>query len=77
MDRDLYDLSDTELDEVPSVCASLEEALVALHSDHAFLLEGGVFTEDFIVAYTDLKLKELDRLRATPHPIEFEMYYSD
>lgn len=76
MEQDLYELSAEELQKVPAVCASLEEALTALQMDHDFLLEGGVFTKDLILAYIQLKMQEVTRMRATPHPLEFEMYYS-
>ena len=35
-----------------------------------------VFTDDFIDSFIDLKMDEVTRMRMTPHPIEFEMYYS-
>ncbi len=76
MDQDLYELTHEELKKVPTVCASLEEALHALETQHDFLLEGGVFTKDLIDAYVKLKMEEVTRFRATPHPLEFEMYYS-
>ncbi len=76
MDQDLYELSHEELKKVPTVCASLEEALLALQTQHDFLLEGGVFTKDLIDAYIKLKMEEVTRLRAAPHPLEFELYYS-
>lgn len=76
MDQDLYELSAEALKDVPAVCSSLDEALQALKSDHKFLLEGGVFTEDLINAYIDLKMTEVTALRAAPHPVEFQMYYS-
>ncbi|WOS37440.1 3-hydroxylaminophenol mutase [Oligella urethralis] len=60
---------------MPTVASSLEQALEALDGDRDFLLAGGVFTDDLIDAYIELKMKEVDRLRVTPHPIEFEMYY--
>ena len=56
--------------------ASLDEALDALKKDHAFLLKGGVFDEDFIEAYIALKSEEVTRFRMTTHPVEFDMYYS-
>ncbi|MGC1532604.1 MAG: hypothetical protein WA832_18255, partial [Bradyrhizobium sp.] len=40
------------------------------------LKNGGVFDDDFIDAYIDLKMQEVERFEMTPHPIEFEMYYS-
>jgi hypothetical protein len=56
--------------------ASLREALDSLKADHAFLLKGGVFTEDQIESYMDLKWPEVARWEMTPAPVEFDMYYS-
>lgn len=61
---------------LPTVCHSLENALAALQADNAFLLKGGVFTEDFIESYIELKNAEITKLHMTTHPVEFEMYYS-
>ncbi|MCO7225222.1 glutamate--ammonia ligase [Pleionea sp. CnH1-48] len=76
MDKDLYDLPAEEAAEIPTVAASFEEALAALDSDRAFLTEGGVFSDDFIDSYIELKSEEVTRLQMTTHPLEFEMYYS-
>src|SRR5579872_4241591 len=76
MDKNLYDLPPEELKGVPTVCGSLREALESLKADHAFLLKGDVFTKDFIESYIDLKYEEVHKFEHTPHPIEFEMYYS-
>ena len=76
MDVDLYELGKEELSKIPTVCGSLREALEALGADHAFLLEGGVFTKDQIDAYIALKFAEVHRFEHAPHPVEFEMYYS-
>jgi glutamine synthetase len=76
MDKDLYDLPPEELAGVPTVAASLEEALQALADDHEFLTRGGVFTKDQIDAYIDLKMEEVTALRMHTHPVEFQMYYS-
>ena len=76
MDKDLYDLPPAELKQIPTVCGSLREALKSLEEDNAYLTKGGVFTEDFISAYIDLKMTEVMRFEMTPHPVEFEMYYS-
>ncbi|MBL8468564.1 type I glutamate--ammonia ligase [Methyloversatilis discipulorum] len=75
-DKNLYDLPPEEDKLIPTVCASLDEALDALAADHAFLTKGGVFSEDFIAAYIDLKMGEVNRTRMTTHPVEFDMYYS-
>ncbi|MES2494792.1 MAG: type I glutamate--ammonia ligase [Pseudomonadota bacterium] len=77
MDKNLYDLPPEELAEVPTVCASLREALDSLTADHAFLIKGGVFTEDQIESYIELKWPEVARWEMTPSPVEFDMYYSN
>ncbi|PLX43587.1 MAG: type I glutamate--ammonia ligase [Hyphomicrobiales bacterium] len=76
MDKDLYDLPAAELKEIPTVCGSLREALEALDSDRDFLKKGGVFTDDQIDAYIELKMEEVIRFEHSPHPVEFDMYYS-
>ncbi|MFW7268095.1 type I glutamate--ammonia ligase [Gluconacetobacter sp. Hr-1-5] len=76
MDKDLYDLPPEELKQIPTVCGSLREALGALAADHEFLLAGGVFTKDQIESYIELKWQEVYKFEHTPHPVEFEMYYS-
>jgi glutamine synthetase len=76
MDKNLYDLPPAELAEIPTVCGSLREALDNLTSDRAFLKAGDVFTDDMIDAYIELKMEEVERFEMTPHPVEFDMYYS-
>jgi glutamine synthetase len=76
MDKDLYDLPAEEAAQIPTVCHSFDQALDALSEDRAFLTQGGVFTDDMIDAYIDLKMNEVTRLRMTTHPVEFDMYYS-
>jgi glutamine synthetase len=76
MDKDLYDLPKEEALQIPTVCETLAQALDYLEKDHEFLTRGGVFTEDMIRGYIDLKRGEVERLNMTTHPIEFDMYYS-
>ena len=76
MDKDLYDLPPAELKQIPTVCGSLREALENLDKDRDFLKAGGVFDDDFIDSYIALKMTEVERFEMTPHPVEFEMYYS-
>ncbi|MFL2933814.1 MAG: type I glutamate--ammonia ligase [Thalassobaculaceae bacterium] len=76
MDQDLYELSPNELKDIPTVCGSLREALNALDLDREFLTQGGVFDDDQIDAYIDLKMEEVLAFEQAPHPIEFKMYYS-
>jgi glutamine synthetase len=76
LDKDLYELPPEEMSEVPQVPGSLEEALGGLESDHEFLLEGGVFTQDVIDHWIDYKrVHEVVELRLRPHPYEFHLYY--
>ncbi|HUI21307.1 MAG TPA: type I glutamate--ammonia ligase [Methylocella sp.] len=76
MDKDLYDLPPKELKKIPTVCGSLREALLNLDKDRTFLKAGGVFDDDFIDSYIELKMGEVQRFEMTPHPVEFDMYYS-
>jgi len=76
MDKDLYDLEPEEAKHIPTVCHSLDMALDCLDKDRDFLKAGGVFTDDTIDAYIELKMQEVTRFRMTPHPLEFDMYYS-
>lgn len=76
MDKDLYSLPPEELKGVPTVASSLQEALEALDGDRDFLKRGDVFSDDQIDGYLDLKWEEVTALNLTPHPIEFDMYYS-
>ena len=75
-DKDLYDLPPEELEGVPTVASSLEQALDALDQDRDFLKSGEVFSDGAIDGYIALKQEEVDYLNATTHPAEFEMYYS-
>ncbi len=36
----------------------------------------GVFSDDLIDGYINLKMEDVTRLRMTTHPVEFDMYYS-
>jgi glutamine synthetase len=65
-----------ELAKIPTVCASLREALGSLDKDRAFLKAGGVFTDEMIDAYIELLMKDVARTDMTPHPVEYDMYYS-
>ncbi|MFN9356684.1 MAG: type I glutamate--ammonia ligase, partial [Alphaproteobacteria bacterium] len=76
MDKDLYALPPEELKDVPQVCGSLREALDNLDKNRAFLKRGNVFSDDFIDSFIELKMQEVYAYEHTPHPIEFQMYYS-
>ena len=57
LDKDIYDLSPEEMKNIPSMPASLEEALECLEEDHGFLLKGDVFTEELIETFINYKRK--------------------
>ncbi|MGH6954147.1 MAG: type I glutamate--ammonia ligase [Alphaproteobacteria bacterium] len=76
IDKNLYDLPPEELKDVPTVCGSLREALEELDRSRAFLKKGDVFSDDLIDSYIELKWGEVHAFEHTPHPIEFQMYYS-
>jgi glutamine synthetase len=76
MDKDLYDLPPEEEKAIPQVCHAFDQALEALDKDRDFLKQGGVFTDDAIDGYIDLKMAEVTRLRMSTHPVEYDLYYS-
>jgi glutamine synthetase len=76
MDKDLYDLPPEEEKLIPQVCHAFDQALDALDKDRDFLTRGGVFTNDSIDGYIDLKMAEVTRIRMSTHPVEYDMYYS-
>jgi glutamine synthetase len=76
VDKDLYELPPEEHAQIPQVPGSLTAVLDALEADHSYLSDSGVFTEDLIETYIDLKRStEVDPIRLRPHPHEFELYY--
>jgi glutamine synthetase len=76
VDENLYDLSPDKAHSLTSLCSSLEQALDCLEADHAFLLEGDVFSEDLLKSYIRIKREEVARLNMSTHPVEYDMYFS-
>ncbi|MEX1198665.1 MAG: type I glutamate--ammonia ligase [Pseudohongiellaceae bacterium] len=74
--KDLYDLEPEEEAEIPKVAFTFDQALDALDQDRDFLKEGGVFCDDLIDGYIELRREECIRVNASVHPAEFDMYYS-
>jgi glutamine synthetase len=75
VDTDLFDLSKEELAQIVNVPGSLAEAMDALGDDHAFLLEGDVFTQDLIEEWISYKRAEAKEIDLRPHPWEFVQSY--
>jgi glutamine synthetase len=77
MDKNIYDLPAEELEQIPSTCGSLEEALDELEASKDFLTAGNVFSTEFLEAYVGYKREnEVLPLKLRPNPVEFELYYS-
>src|SRR5699024_8365728 len=76
IDKDLYALPPEEHRQIRQLPESLGAALDALETDHDYLIEGDVFTEDLIMTWIELKLTtEIHPFRFRPRPHEFELYY--
>lgn len=76
LEKDIYGLPPEEAAKVPSVPASLDEAMISLQNNHEFLTKGDVFSEDLIKTWIDYKFeREIRPLQARPAPYEFYLYY--
>jgi glutamine synthetase len=76
LDKNIYALKPEELEGIPTMPGSLDEALDELEADHEFLLKGDVFTEDALETWINYKREaEADAVRIRPHPYEFELYF--
>ncbi len=61
---------------MPTMPASLEEALEHLQANTGFLEKGDVFTRDALEMWISYKREnEIDPVRVRPHPHEFELYF--
>ncbi len=74
LDKNIWELSGTEAKKIQSVPGSLSESLKALESDHEYLLQGGVFTEDVLSMWIDIKKEEIAEVTLRPTPYEFYLY---
>jgi glutamine synthetase len=72
---DIAEMPEQQQATIKALPSSLQDALNALRDDNEFLLKGKVFTKDLIDAWIEYKMsKEVNPLRARPHPYEFELY---
>ena len=76
LDANMYEIPERKAARMKQVAATLNDALAALDKDRKFLTSTGVFDDDMINAYIDLKIVESQAFRSSPHPIEFDMYFS-
>ena len=76
VDVDIYELASENGSSIKSTPGSLEESLDALAKDHAFLLEGDVFTADVISEWIDYKItNEVKPASMHPTPFEYLLYF--
>lgn len=75
LEKSGYELSEAEGKKVSFTPGSLEEALNELEKDNAFLLEGGVFSKDYIKLWLDYKRAEIAKVNKHPTPADFEQYF--
>ncbi len=74
-DENLYQMDEKKLSRIPHTPESLGDALDALQKDSAFLLTGGVFTQDFLDDFITVKRAEIAEESKMPSPSEFFRYY--
>ncbi len=74
-DENLYHMDPKKLTKIPHAPETLDKALDALDKDHEFLLSSGVFTEDYLRDFIDVKRDEVADERKRPSPSEFFRYY--
>lgn len=75
VDDDIFGWPEEKRALIKALPASLEEALDALEADHDFLLEGGVFSEELIHRWIEVKRAEARSVRNRTHPFEMELYF--
>jgi glutamine synthetase len=75
IDDDIFLWPPEKRAQIRALPTSLEEAMAALEGDHAFLLEGDVFSGDLLERWIARKRREEREVRDRPHPYEIELYY--
>ncbi len=74
-DEDVFSWPPEKRAGIKALPTSLDEALDGLERDHAFLLEGSVFSREMIHRWVSRKRSEERSVRDRPHPFEIELYY--
>ncbi len=75
VDENIFSWPEEKRGAIKALPTSLDEAMEALERDHAFLLEGEVFSKDLIERWISKKRAEDREVRNRPHPYEIELYY--
>lgn len=76
VDKNLYDLLLEEVKEILQVCGSLKEVLEEFDKGCVFLIKGGVFIDEFIDVYIELKSEEEIKVCIFVYLLEYDLYYS-
>lgn len=74
LDKNIWELEGAEAKKIKNVPGSLTESLAALEADNSYLLQGGVFTEDILTMWKELKEAEIKEVALRPTPYEFYLY---
>ncbi len=74
-DFNIHDLKEEEIKKIKSVPVNLEGSLIALENDYQYLLEGNVFTKNFIDSWIKTKRKELENFKTSIDPMEYKLYF--
>jgi len=76
IDANIFTWTDAQRAAIKHLPGSLREALDALATDHAFLLEGEVFSEEMLAQWIAFKREaEYYPVRNRPHPYEMQLYF--
>jgi glutamine synthetase len=74
-DANIHDLGNGVRRQIAPLPASLEEALAELTENGGFLTESGIFPDEFVSTWVDLKSREAESVRTHPHPAEYGLYF--
>jgi glutamine synthetase len=75
VDEDIFAWPAEKRATIKALPTSLGQAIDALEADHAFLLEGDVFSADIVERWIAKKRAEERDVLNRPHPYEVELYY--
>ena len=75
-DVNLYKLPEEEKAKLKGLPTSLDKALDALEADHAYLTEGGVFPEELIRNFIQIKRAECAEIAKIPTVPEYDRYFN-
>lgn len=73
-EEDIFEWSEERRRTIGRMPFSLDQAVDALEKDHGFLVDSGVFTQEFIDYWIGAKRKDHLDIHSRPHPYEIEKY---